>query len=276
MNAKILLMIALLTSGSAIAEVPEGQTLKTLSWDMIIDGNAGGVTAPPHVAIEVEDPSDPDNPLTFPLKITYDGTTELQLKLLPSYHDWQQFNESFARVVTHHFAIVGEVKYEKVTPGGYLEMWSHFASPAPGYPEEAYFTRTLADSGPMGRLDGTSDWREFCLPFDATGTKSKLARLEMNLHLTGPGTVHLRNMRLVQYPDGPLPATSAPSLLTLDQVSVQIDQERISALRSIWFCLGIATTALTLLAGGGIIFISRRWNRRRHERELRRIASLDS
>jgi hypothetical protein len=245
---------------------PEGQTVKTLPWNLIIDGQAGGIPMPPHVKTEVEESSDPDNPLAFPLKITYDGPTELQLKLLPSYHDWQHFNESFAHVVTHHFAIVGEVRYEKVSPESYLEIWSHFASPAPGYPEAAYFSRTLGEDGPMGKLEGTHDWREFRLPFDATGAKTKLVQLEMNLHLTGPGTVHLRNMRLVQYPDE---GVGSP-------IHIPVESTRTTGIDWKSFLLGMAATGASLLVGGGIIFISRRWNRRRHERELRRIASLDS
>ena len=98
----------------------------------------------------------------------------------------------------------GKYVAKKISPGSYLEMMSYFGSPAPGYPEAgAFFSRTPgADgpNGPMGHIDGASDWREFTLPFDSTDKKAKLLRLEMNLCLTGPSTVYLRNLKLMQYP----------------------------------------------------------------------------
>ena len=110
-----------------------------------------------------------------------------------------------SRVTSPKYAIAGTVKYEDVSPGSYLEMWSYFAPLTPDAPEGAYFSRTLGDSGPMAKIEGTDEGREFLLPFDKTGTNSKLQRIEFNLHLTGSGHVHLANVKLVQYPDGPLP-----------------------------------------------------------------------
>jgi len=42
------------------------------------------------------------------------------------------------------------------------------------------------------------------------------------------------------------------------------------------FWIGTAACALTLLALAHLLVLARRWKRIRHERELRRIASLDS
>jgi hypothetical protein len=88
------------------------------------------------------------------------------------------------------YAVTGQVRYEAVEGNGYLEMWSHF--PDGGQ----YFSRTLADAGPMMKLQGTSGWRQFTLPFDATGAPPP-TRLVINVVLPGRGVVYLGPLRLV-------------------------------------------------------------------------------
>jgi len=116
-----------------------------------------------------------------------------------------------SRVTSRHYAISGKISYEGVSPGSYLEMWSYFAPATSGGPEGAYFSRTLGYSGPMARMEGTDDGRDFLLPFDASGTTAQLERIEFNLHLTGSGTVHLWSVKLVQYPDAPATGASSAS-----------------------------------------------------------------
>jgi hypothetical protein len=106
------------------------------------------------------------------------------------------------------YAITGKIKYESVQGDGFLEMWNHFPSAKPGLSEEAYFSRTLGESGPMGKITGGSDWREFKLPFDRTGTSNAPVRLQFNLVLRGRGTVYLSPVKLVEYP-GAKSATGA-------------------------------------------------------------------
>jgi hypothetical protein len=91
------------------------------------------------------------------------------------------------------YAIVGEVRYEAVEGTGYLEMWSTI--PQKG----SYFTRTMAPSGPMQSLSGSSPWREFTLPFDATGAGAPVQKLTINVALPGRGTVYLGPLRLIQF-----------------------------------------------------------------------------
>jgi biopolymer transport protein ExbD len=110
-----------------------------------------------------------------------------------------------SKITSNHYAIMGKLKYTNVAAGSYLEMWSYFAPEQPGGPEGSYFSRTAADAGPMAKLEGTDDGRDFSLPFDATGVKTKLIRLVLNIHLGGPGRIELRQVKLMQYPD-----TAAP------------------------------------------------------------------
>ncbi len=89
------------------------------------------------------------------------------------------------------YALRGRVRCRDVVGTGYLELWNHFP------PDRAYFTRTLADRGPMQALRGTSDWREFVLPFYAEpGLHPE--KLVLNLHLEGGGRVDLTDLELIE------------------------------------------------------------------------------
>jgi hypothetical protein len=124
------------------------------------------------------------------VKITSTNDTGLRMQLL------RIANPPVSKMV---YAIMGEVKYEAVKGDGFLEMWNYFPPLKPGIMEGQYFSRTLGESGEMGKLSGTSSWRPFVLPFDRTGGNSKPTRLEINVILPGPGTVYLGPIRLVEY-----------------------------------------------------------------------------
>jgi hypothetical protein len=107
------------------------------------------------------------------------------------------------------YRVSGRVRYEGVEGVGYLEMWNHF--PDGGQ----YFSRTLADQGPMMKLQGTSGWRSFVLPFDATGAPPP-TRLVVNVVLPGRGTVYLGPVELS---DGMGAATESSSPETTSRLA---------------------------------------------------------
>ena len=90
------------------------------------------------------------------------------------------------------YALVGQVRYEDVTGEGFLETWNYFGE------TEKYFSRTLAPTGLMGVLSGSSGWRPFRLPFFTNDNAKHPSRIEVNLVLPGKGTVYLSELRLVQ------------------------------------------------------------------------------
>jgi uncharacterized membrane protein YphA (DoxX/SURF4 family) len=90
------------------------------------------------------------------------------------------------------YALTGRVKYEGVEGTGYIEMWSHFGE------HGAFFSRTLMDHGPMQGLSGSSDWREFHLPFYRGPDVPPPERLVINVVLPGLGTVYLSPLKLVE------------------------------------------------------------------------------
>jgi hypothetical protein len=97
------------------------------------------------------------------------------------------------------YAVSGQIKYENVRGNGYLEMWNYFPRTQPNTSETKYFPRTLGESGAMGKITGSSDWRQFSLPFDRTGASNPPSRLDINLFLAGRGTVYLQPATLVEF-----------------------------------------------------------------------------
>jgi hypothetical protein len=91
------------------------------------------------------------------------------------------------------YAVTGQVRYKDVEAISYLELWNHF--PDGGQ----YFSRTLGDVGPMQKLQGSSGWRTFALPFDATGAPPP-SRLVLNVMLAGRGRVELGPLTLSDQP----------------------------------------------------------------------------
>src|SRR5262249_48126284 len=77
-------------------------------------------------------------------------------------------------VTQPRWVIRGRVRYEAVSGHGYLEMWNVLSKGG------TYFSRTLGASGPMQWLSGTSVWREFALPFDASASPDRPRRLVVN------------------------------------------------------------------------------------------------
>jgi hypothetical protein len=89
------------------------------------------------------------------------------------------------------FALRGSVRYENVRGDAYLEIWTHIG-------QDKFFSRTLAETGAMKKISGTSDWREFILPFDNTGAAGDPSKLDFNVVLPGSGKIWIGPVKLVQ------------------------------------------------------------------------------
>ncbi len=75
--------------------------------------------------------------------------------------------------------VAGQIRYEGVVGAAYLEVWHYFSD------GDAYFSRTLAPQGPLQSIQGSSDWRPFGIPFDATQTHEIPTLMEFNLVFPG-------------------------------------------------------------------------------------------
>jgi hypothetical protein len=97
------------------------------------------------------------------------------------------------------YAVKGMLRYDDVQGEGYLQLDSDFGE------QGTFFTKSLAPSGPLARISGSSDWREFVLPFHASGgdqadTASLFPeKLSLSIYLPGSGTVSIRDVGLFQY-----------------------------------------------------------------------------
>jgi hypothetical protein len=126
-------------------------------------------------------------------------------------------------ITVDDYAIVGMAEYGGLNGSpdmdgvGYLEMWSEFADGS------RYFSRTLADAGPLRRLSGHSAARPFRLPFHADAAR-RPTRLILNLCLPGVAMVRLSDMRLVQEIPATQPASVAGPASRLDQLRTEEDR----------------------------------------------------
>ena len=87
------------------------------------------------------------------------------------------------------YAITGSVAYADVEGEAFLEMWSVFPDGS------RYFSRSLDERGPMGKLSGSSPARPFVLPFFLTPDSPRPVRLELNVVLPAGGRVSVRELR---------------------------------------------------------------------------------
>ena len=117
------------------------------------------------------------------LRVVHEGTMPVTLPLVTIERPG---------IRTARYALRGRMRYERVAAGGYLEMWSYL-------PEGAFFSRSLDQSGPMRRLEGSSGWRAFVLPFFNREGGSPPDKLVLNLVMAGAGTVEIGPLELVQF-----------------------------------------------------------------------------
>ena len=92
-------------------------------------------------------------------------------------------------VGSHSYALVGEVKFEKVGGTGFLETWTSVGG-------GKAFSRSLDEHGPMAKLTGSSAWRDFMLPMNLMGASTPVTQIDMNAVLPDGGKIWLRNLRL--------------------------------------------------------------------------------
>ena len=86
------------------------------------------------------------------------------------------------------YVVRGKVRYEDVEGEAYLEMWTILPD------GNRYFSRTLADHGPMRKFQGFSDWREFELPFNLMHLKPESVKLQFNVVMSGKGTIEFSRL----------------------------------------------------------------------------------
>lgn len=103
------------------------------------------------------------------------------------------------------YALKGMVRYNDVQGEAFLQLDNDFGS------HGSFFTKGVAATGPLGRISGSSDWRPFVLPFQASqdeqadGELLLPKKLTLSVFLPGSGTVTVTDLGLYQYADGENP-----------------------------------------------------------------------
>lgn len=95
------------------------------------------------------------------------------------------------------YAVTGTIQYFAVEGDGYLELLNYYPGNA------CYFTRTLSGFGPMAKITGSSDSREFTLPFIRNEDTPRPERLKVNLVLPEGGSVIISPITLKNVGDSP-------------------------------------------------------------------------
>ena len=99
------------------------------------------------------------------------------------------------------YIVSGRVQYRDVEGIAYLEMWNIMPDGS------RYFSRTLEDVDPgkmasnsfpvlMRKISGTSEWREFALPFNLMEHKPESVTLEINIVMPGKGTIEVTGLEV--------------------------------------------------------------------------------
>jgi len=242
MNRTILSLAAILTFPawiSSAAEVPPGASLvKTIEWkaEKLPESgklDTGGPEGRSYVSIE----NGKKEPTSIPL--------------------WETKEPG---IQTKCYAVRGKIRYRGVEGVGYLDLWSSFSGTAPQEPKAKYFSRTLADRGPLQRITGSSDWRDVVLPFDGTQSKTLPAGLELNLVLAGPGSVDVTDLQVLQFAD-------AASMWAALGGAVS---GKVGMWVSRWLFGSVLVVGIVILAGVVMAIV-----RKKRQHELRRMRAMD-
>lgn len=94
-------------------------------------------------------------------------------------------------ITKKYYAVIGKVRYENVEGKGYFETWNYLK-------KGTFFSRTLAERGLFRKLQGSSNWRDFIVPFSLAKSKVFPEKINFNLVLPGRGKVEIRKVMLVQ------------------------------------------------------------------------------
>lgn len=168
------------------------------------------------------------------------------------------------------FQIDATIRYEDVEAGAYLEMWTVLADGS------RFFTRTLADTGPMAMMTGSSGERRISLPFELGEDGPVPERLEINLVTAGSGRFWISPLFIIPAEEPPAtsstptslaaPTTSDPSVTAPAGTAASVDGTSGQG----WVVLGGGLVA----AGAALVLVM--LARRRANREQRRMEAIDS
>jgi hypothetical protein len=209
-------------------------------------------------------------------KVTADVHGNKSLTIRPQLADeYSNFDATIVRIqnppVSCRFALQGTVSYTNLPDNSALELTSCSVV-------KTQTITTNEDAGPQKHLLGTSAPRPFVITFAGLPGDGKMLQLDLSVFVGGhpvedpaskgqPTSITLSNLKLVRFPD-PTPEDLGLTSYSGSNSGQGLDWKS--------FCVGVTTTAVLALAMAQAILLVRRLKKMRAEREMRRIASLDS
>jgi|GEM_PF-484734 len=112
------------------------------------------------------------------------------------------------RPTSSAYVVRGRVQYHDVEETAYLEMWNVMPDGS------RYFSRTLDERGTMRTIQGSSNWRDFELPFYLMEHKPESVTLEINIVMPGKGTIEVTGLTVSDLPPMPPLAIAAEDKAT--------------------------------------------------------------
>lgn len=163
-------------------------------------------------------------------------------------------------VTLRAYMLRGKVKFTGVSGEGFLEIWNHFPDPKKG----AYFSRTMAETGPMGKLRGDSPWKEFVLPFNFDDPAFPMPeKIQFNVYLPQSGTVWISDLELVEFP---------PAELTKQLTGASAPPATITRWLSVALLLLFSGAIVAGVAFASLVYLK---SRQAQVNELRRMQAMD-
>jgi hypothetical protein len=171
---------------------------------------------------------------------------------------------SAPKIETHQYVVRGQVKYEGVSGDGYLELWNNFGS------KGKFFTRSLGEWGAMRKIQGSSGWRQFELPFCAEpGMRPE--KLTLNVVLPGAGTVVISQPSLFAIdlsdqwwsePQAGLYGAALGSCLGILGAMIEIfaSRQKMRSLTLELFAVGLTISSICLVVGLAAVVVQQPWH----------------
>jgi hypothetical protein len=166
-------------------------------------------------------------------------------------------------VTLRAYMLRGKVKFAGVGGEGFLEIWNHFPEPKKG----AYFSRTMAESGSMGKLRGDSPWRDFVLPFNFDDAAFPMPeKIQFNVYLPQNGTVWISDLELIEFP---------PEELSKQIAGAATPAAMFTRWMSMTVLMIVAFAVITVVARVAFASLVYMKSRRIQVNELRRMQAMD-
>jgi hypothetical protein len=139
------------------------------------------------------------------------------------------------------YAVVVSARLVDAEQPAVLEMWNHLSN------GQVFFSRSMAQIGPMRPLQPDGQWRQVLLPADATGVEATPKSVQLNAHLQSAGQLEIRQVDLYRLE----PNENALAILPWDEMQTPAMVPVKPAMLQ-WLWLGVAGIIVGVVVGAAV------------------------